>query len=320
MKKLLFLFFTSIFSLSSQTNALTNVDKIIYSYSNINSIEKLTKRIDYDFKTNIEKARAAYTWVALNIRYKNKNPNIIETNKVYWIFSDDDLKRKIKKEKEKVTRDTFKNKTAVCNGYAFLFHKICTLLNIENELVYGYVRRSINDIGYIPTSKNHVWNAVKIDDEWIYVDATWAAGYVSDGIWQQKLNTSYFNIKKEDLRLTHYPSENIWLKQLGQKPLKKFCYEPVRTVAFNKSKAELVLPNKGIIKIVKNKKFKLEIKNLKQNTQIHYRYGDSRMIESPFLKTKKLITSFNVHGTNKNNLLHIYFNDNLALSYKIEVE
>ncbi|MFT5761863.1 MAG: hypothetical protein ACI8WA_000986, partial [Polaribacter sp.] len=39
--------------MSSQTNKLTDVDKIMYSYSNINSIEELTKRIDYDFKTNI---------------------------------------------------------------------------------------------------------------------------------------------------------------------------------------------------------------------------------------------------------------------------
>lgn len=77
--------------MSSQTNKLTDVDKIMYSYSNINSIEELTKRIDYDFKTNIEKARALYTWISLNIRYKLKNPYLLETPKVYRVFSDDDL-------------------------------------------------------------------------------------------------------------------------------------------------------------------------------------------------------------------------------------
>lgn len=319
MKKFTFIFFISIFSLSAQTNKLADVDKIMYSYSNINSIEELSKRIDYDFKTDIEKVRAVFTWVSLNIKYEQKQPYLLEMPKSYLVFSDDDLKRRLKIENEKTLNNTFNKKEGICTGYAFLFHKICTLLNIENELIYGYVRRSINDIGYIPTSKNHVWNGVKIDDEWILVDTTWAAGYVSDGVWQQKLNTNYFNINKEDLRLTHYPSKNDWLEHLGQKPLKKFCYEPVRTTAFNRSKAELVLPNAGIIKTVKNKKFKLKIKNLKKGTQVLYRYGESKKVKSPFLKTEELITSINIDGTNKNSLLHIYFDNNLALSYKIEV-
>lgn len=324
MRKLFFVFFASIFSLSSlssQTNKLTDVDKIMYSYSNINSIEELTKRIDYDFKTNIEKARAVYTWISLNIRYKLKNPYLLETQKVYRVFSDDDLKRQVKIEKEKTLINTFRDKRGVCNGYALLFHEICTQLNIKNELIYGYVKGSTNNIGNVPTNKNHVWNAVEINKEWILVDATWGSGYpLNDNIWIQKLDTSCFNINKEKLRLTHYPSEAYWLDYLGQKPLKDFCYEPIRTAFFTKSKAKLVLPNEGLIRTLKNKYFKLKIKNLKPNTQIRYSYGNSKSLKSPILNSKELITSINIHGTNKNSLLYIYFNNNLALSYKVEVE
>lgn len=320
MKKLLFIYFSSIFSLSAQISTLTDVDKIMYSYSNINTIEELTKRIDYDFKTNIEKARAAYTWVALNISYENKNPNIIEANEVYWVFSDDDLKRKIEKEKEKVIRNTFQKKTAVCKGYAYLFHEICTQLNIKNKLVEGYVKISANDIGHVPVNKNHVWNAIEINNEWLFIDATWASGNSLNGIWQQKLNTSYFNISKKKLRLTHYPSKQYWLEYLAQKPLKDFCFQPIKTTVFTNSNAKLVLPNEGIIKTLKNKKFKLKIQNLKPNTQILYKYGDSKKINLAFQSSNKLITSINIQGTSKNNFLHIYFDNNLALSYKIEVE
>ena len=320
MKKFTFIFFLSIFSLSSQVDKLNKVDKIMYSYSNINSIEELSKRIDYDFKTDIEKVRAVFTWVSLNIKYEQKQQYLLEMPKSYLVFSDDDLKRRQKIENEKILKNTFNKKEGVCTGYAFLFHKICTLLNIENELVYGYVRRSLNDIGYVSTSKNHVWNAVRIDDEWILVDTTWAAGYVSNGVWQQKLNTNYFNISKKKLRTTHYPSEQYWLDYLAQKPLKDFCFQPIKTTVFTKSNATLVLPNTGIIKTVKNKNFKLKIRNLKKGTQVLYRYGESKKVKSPFLKTKELITSINIDGTKKNSFLHIYFDNNLALSYKVEVE
>lgn len=320
MKKLLFIFFTSIFSLPAQTNVLTDVDKIIYSYSNINSIEELTKRIDYDFKTDTEKVRAAFTWIALNISYEDKNPNLIEPSKIYWVFSDDDLKRKIKKENDKVAINTFRNKTAVCKGYAFLFHEICTQLNIKNKLVKGYVKTTASEIGHVPVKKNHVWNAVKINNEWMFLDATWAAGSSTNGVWKQVLDTSYFNINKKKLRLTHYPSEQYWLDYLGQKPLKDFCFQPIKTTVFTNSNATLVLPNQGVIRTIKNRNIKLEIRNLKPNTQILYKYGNSKKVNFARQSSNKLVTSINLHGTNSNNYLHLYFNNNLALSYKVEVE
>ena len=320
MKKFVFIFFISIFSLSAQTNTLNGVDKIIYSYSNINSIEELTRRIDYDFKTDIEKTRAAFTWIALNISYENKNPNLIEANKVYWVFSDDDLKRKIKKENDKVARNTFRNKTAVCKGYAFLFHKICTQLKIKNKLVKGYVKINAEEIGHVPVNKNHVWNAVQINNEWLFLDATWGSGISENGVWKQKLDTSYFNVSKKTLRLTHYPSEQYWIEYLGQKPLKDFCFQPIQTTVFTNSNATLVLPNQGIIKTIKNKNINLKIQNLKPNTQVLYKYGNSNKVKSARQSFSKLITSINLKGTNRNNYLHIYFNNSLALSYKVEVE
>lgn len=319
-KYIVFVFLISFFSMSSQTKQLAKVDKIIYSYSNITSVEELAKRIDYDFKTDIEKARALFTWISLNIKYEQKNPFVLKVPKTYIVTGEYGLKRKQKAEYENTLRDTFNKRMGVCKGYALLFHKVCTLLNIKNELIYGYARSALNKIGHVPTNKNHVWNAVKINNEWVFIDTTWASGYIQDGVWKHKMNTFYFNINKENLRLTHYPSETFWLNYLNQKPLKDFCYQPIITKTFIDSKAELVLPNKGIIKTQKNKSFKLNLKNLKSNTKILYKLGNSGKVKSPFYKVKNLVTSIKIDGTNKNNSLHIYFNSNLALSYKVEVE
>ena len=320
MKKFTFIFFTSIFSISSQVNNLAKVDKIIYSYSNIISIEELSKRIDYDFKTDLEKTRAVFTWISKNIYYNYKNPNEITSPKTFIVMSKGDLKRKIKIDNEKTLRKTFKSRTGVCNGYALLFHKICSLLNIKNELIYGYVRGSLNDVGYLPTNKNHVWNAVYINNKWMFIDTTWASGIYSNGVWLQKVNTKFFNISKEELRLTHYPAEPFWQKHMNQKPLKDFCNQPIINTTFLESKAELTLPNQGVIRTEKNKSFKININNLKPNTSILYRFGNNGKIKTAYLTRKRQVTSVRIRGTNKNNSLHLYFNNNLAISYKVLVD
>lgn len=320
MKNFTFIFFFSIFSLSSQVDQLNKVDKIIYSYSNITSIEELSKRINYDFKTDLEKVRAAFTWISKNIYYKHKNPFEITALRTFIVFNEDDLKRKIKIDNEKTIRETFNSRSGVCKGYALLFHKICNLLNIKNELIYGYVRGSLNEVGNLPTNKNHVWNAININNKWIFIDATWASGYYNNGEWLQKVNTKYFNISKEELKLTHFPAATFWQKLINQKPLKEFCNQPIVKTAFLESKAQLVLPNQGIIRAEKNKSFKININNLKPNTNIFYRIGNNGKIKTAYLTRKSKVTSVRIRGINKNNSLHLYFNNDLALSYKVLVD
>lgn len=48
--------------------------------------------------------------------------------------------------------------STVCYGYARAYRYLCMYSGLECELVYG---------------DNHVWNRVKIDGEWKYVDITW---------------------------------------------------------------------------------------------------------------------------------------------------
>ncbi len=320
MKKCFFLFFAITVSISAQNNKLKAVDNIMYSYTNIASIEELAKRIDYDFETDIEKVRAIFTWISLNIQYELKNPYEIDVPKTYFVFNEDDFKRRLKKEQAIKAQKTFKTKRGVCDGYALLFQKVCDLLNIQNELIYGYVRSSYNRIGYVPKNKNHVWNAVKIHNKWIFMDATWAAGYVNSGIWHSKLNTTYFNIDKETLRLTHFPAETFWLTYLNQKPLKEFCYQPIITKTFVASKASLEYPNQGIIKVEKNGSIKLNIKNLKPNTTLLYKFGNNGEMKVASSSTKNEVTSIKIKGPNKSNALHLYFNNSHALSYKVEIE
>lgn len=297
---------------------LEMVDKVLLSYKEPKSIEGLSERIDYDFKTKIEKVRAVYNWIALNIEYNTfdtfflKNPEFVIYQNEY------DRKRYKEKRKEFLINKVFKNKKGVCYDYALLFQKLCNLLNIKNELIYGYTKSSINSIGLIPTAKNHVWNAVEIDGKWLLFDVTYGSGHIYKGVWQKEMNLSYFNVKKEKLKLTHFPVKKYWQNYIKQKPLKDFCLAPFYQDAYLKNKIEIIKPQIGEIKISKkNKKIKLKVNNFKKHHTIHYAYSSDNIIRIPTIENNDSYTSISFKNPQKSTGLHIYIDNELTLEYKI---
>ena len=200
MKKICFLLLFIYSSIQSQD--LKKVDHIIHSYHSIKSAEDLTKRIDYDFPSKIEKVRAIFSWIALNIEYDNtlNVSNFVEPPEVYIYFNEDDLKRRLEFANNEFVSKTIKSKRAVCKGIAFTFQKICNLLQIENDLIKGYMKETKDDINYLAKTKNHVWNAVKIDTKWFFFDVTAA---IDNRGKHPKPNYLYFDISARKLNLTH---------------------------------------------------------------------------------------------------------------------
>lgn len=57
----------------------------------------------------------------------------------------------------------------VCEGYAKAYMVLCQRIGLPCVTIVG----AANTVGNIPPINNHMWNAVKLDDEWFAVDATW---------------------------------------------------------------------------------------------------------------------------------------------------
>jgi len=62
--------------------------------------------------------------------------------------------------------DALVKQTSVCQGYAFAFNYLASLLGIETR--YAYSDRN-DPVGYL---QNHGWSVVKLGDMWYYVDVT----------------------------------------------------------------------------------------------------------------------------------------------------
>lgn len=319
MKKFLLIFLFLSFNSNSQN--LSKVDQIIKSYPYIGSIENLAKKIDYDFLTKIEKARAVYSWLTININYYSDN--ILKPSELIIYYNEYDLKRRRinieKRRKEKIINDMISLRRGNCEGYALVFNKICELLKLESYIIKGYVKTNANEIEYLAKEKNHAWNAIKINNNWIFLDATFGSERLNGIVNNSKHEKYYFNIKKEELIKTHYPSDKIWIKIMGQNPLIDFCDKPIFNKSFFIQKAKLISHKKGKIIIKKREKIRLKLKGLKPKTKILYSYNLDQNSKKPNIKIKKGITEMVIKAPKKNSFLTIFFDEEQALQYKVVV-
>lgn len=103
----------------------------------IDDIQEQTKNM-----TDREKIKFVYDWIGNNTTYDT-------------IFTNDS--------KNQTIYNVFINKNAVCAGFAKTAQVIFQAIGIESYIVIGV------------TSGPHMWNIVKVDNEYYYFDSTWAA-------------------------------------------------------------------------------------------------------------------------------------------------
>lgn len=91
-----------------------------------------------------------------------------------------------------------KEKVGVCQAYAILFQKLATEAGIPNQFVYGDFESP-----FIESDDNvyHLWNMVRIDDQWYHIDLT-----ADDPVVENSPNTSI-------LSYDHYLKSDAYMAQ-----------------------------------------------------------------------------------------------------------
>lgn len=159
-------------------------------YDNISSLaDSLTKNL----KSEHEKFRVVFRWITDNIEYSYSN-STGDADKV------------------------LKNRKAVCEGYASLLKALCDKIGLECQIIHGYAKNKVGQIGKNFKETNHAWNIVKLYDKWYLVDATWASGY-NDRVYKKRFDESYFLADPNFFIITHFPKDKKY--QLLDKLCKK---------------------------------------------------------------------------------------------------
>ena len=126
---------------------------------NLQNLSLLCYKLTSKLPTKVEKFRAIYTWVCLNISGDLKQSNTVSHKR-----------KKLKKDsvalinwnikyKKKTFKKLLKHKKTMCTGYAYLIKELAFLADIECEIVDGYGRTVNSNIDTLEIA-NHSWNAV----------------------------------------------------------------------------------------------------------------------------------------------------------------
>ena len=164
------------------------------------SVADLSAYLTETAKTDREKARAIFRWVAENISYDVEGYGTSH----FGDLSPDGVLR---------------SREAVCEGYANLFDSLARAAGLEAVTVSGYAKGMGYRAGdHFTGAPNHAWNAVRIDGGWQLLDCTWAAGLFYEGVgYKKRFGPYFFCTPPEEFLYTHFPVDPRW--QLVGKPI-----------------------------------------------------------------------------------------------------
>ncbi len=158
------------------------------------SIPELANLLAKNATTDTEKARIIYAWITQHVTYDVA---------AFMDAVDNDNYPDV--DAEKVLRD----RTTICSGYSNLYQALAEAMNLKSVIVVGYGK------GATPKDEkfqdvNHAWNAIKLEDGWYLLDATWGAGSVRDGQFEADYKPYYFATAPDELINHHFPKDRGW--------------------------------------------------------------------------------------------------------------
>jgi transglutaminase/protease-like cytokinesis protein 3 len=290
----------------------------------LNNLAILSHKLTSKLPTKVEKFRAIYTWVCMNIKgdltqhnkvarmrnkFKNDSTNLIEWNEKY----------------QKVAfKKLLKYKKTMCTGYAYLIKELAFLADIECEIVNGFGRTidsNVNELDIL----DHSWNAVKLNNKWYLCDATWSSGFINENnSFVKDYNDGYFLTDPCLFSKDHFPIDKKWLLN-SQVTSETFVTSPLVYAEAFRLKVFPLSPAKMNTKVRRNKEIDFEFiapKNvsLDKISLVHYVKNNEESfpvfdIENKG-KTIQFKTKFKRFGFYD---LHLKVGNDIVTTYTIEV-
>lgn len=307
---------------NSYSQSYATVDEAIANYpKSFASPEKLADKIKTDFTTEEEKARAIFTWIALNVHYDLKSYYAQSSNpQIAYSFSSEE--ERIQKE-QKFRRDSaaklLRTKKGVCQDYASLFHTLCELVGLKCMTITGTSKTVLNHIGKLPKASDHAWNAVKIAETWRLIDVTWASGMANfeTGKMMQKFNDAYFFTPPAIFFLNHFSDDKRYT--MTDKTAEDFAALPLYYGTYLKSGYEIITPEQGVFSLKDTQSIPFQIADLPENSLIAYVFSNDNKIVPVNFQRQENRALFEIPLSKRNRgYLTIYVNRESVVAYKIQ--
>ncbi|QLC65378.1 transglutaminase [Flavobacterium sp. LPB0248] len=316
---LIFLLLNSIFINFAFSQKISEVDKIVAKYpKSFDSTEKLADKIEKDFDSDYDRARAIYSWIAFNIRYDYNAYLNPPRTQGFSYSSEVEKQRKIKQLNDNLIQKAFKSKKAVCEGFTALYQHLASLMGIKCEIIRGDSKISVRDIGRKTTSSNHAWNMVLIDKKWRLIDVTWGQGYYdsSKGRMVNDFNPAYFDTDPDYFFAKHFPDSGTFLGNRLSKD--DFLNGPLIYNTTVEKDYKIKSPDSGIIEARNGDKITVEIKNLSKSNQVFYLNKRNQPVKVQNPKEKRRGLEFQIGiDNNIGDYITVFVDGNSVVSFKI---
>jgi hypothetical protein len=154
--------------------------------SSARTVGGLARFITASFQSEGDRARAAFVWVARNIRYDVENMYLLEYERPPAI----------------VVQETLDKREGVCRHYAELYSAVANRAGVLTYVVPGY--------NSLLASVGHAWCASRIEGKWQLLDPTWAAGKIVNHKFVAELDNAYFCMPPKAFLELHMPFDPLW--------------------------------------------------------------------------------------------------------------
>lgn len=190
--------------LSKDELSLTHINNFVHPYNSFNTIKtsitesgEITVNVVYLYEDKEIREINKYVDKIIKELYKESDDDFENLKRIHdYIINNTkyDIERNDKGESKYKSFNAYGPAIegyATCNGYADLMAIILSRLEYENYKV----ATTKEEISY--ESNGHIWNAVKIDNEWLHLDLTWDDPVSNDG--KDYLYHKYFLVSTEEM-------------------------------------------------------------------------------------------------------------------------
>ena len=154
--------------------------------SSARTVGGLARFITASFATEGDRTRAAFAWVARNIRFDVENMYLLEYERAPAV----------------VVQETLDKRLGVCRHYAELYAAVANQAGVLTYVVPGYTS--------LLASVGHAWCVSRINGKWQLLDPTWAAGQVTNQRFVPQLNNEYYCPSPRAFLELHMPFDPLW--------------------------------------------------------------------------------------------------------------
>jgi len=284
----------------------TIVDSLSKTITYKNDLRRLTSELTDSYISEFDKARAIFIWITANVAYDYKFINKRKKIKQPKYKAGKDYKAKQLAWEDNYLHKIITKEKAICDGYSRLFKRICGYAVISCSMVDGYTKSEPAQVGTMGTL-NHSWNAIKIDGNYYFIDATWAAGGCDKtsngklGKFKKHFENYYWLTPIDKLFRDHFPKDSVWVRNSTYAHA-KLVYKNEPYINQNRQPSiTIIAPETGLLtaKVGDTIKFKIDYDgvisklqvntNVKSNPNFLKKVKDQQVINDTALEKQKYI-------------------------------